>query len=236
MPLLSESSLSSDPSFFALSLAGYDILNELVHRISEPGPDGTIIVPIKKGIDEPMVPQVIGLEPYNNNSAYVVKIEPAMAADHLDSPDTMVDDAATASCDQESNMPDDSLVKLSTTEYGGLIFSDSKANILCANFYIKATSLKIEATVRVLPKQMLAKERFFVRVAFTTTHSSENSLLYNMRMTSAGSGSSNRATHSPNLKEVTAPGLVTVSPKFLYGLGWTYDTTMAVDIQAGTVF
>lgn len=35
---------------------------------------------------------------------------------------------------------------------GGLVYGNSKATVLCANCYIKVSSLKVEGTVRVLPK------------------------------------------------------------------------------------
>ena len=40
----------------------------------------------------------------------------------------------------------------STLTKGGLLYGDSKATVLCADCYVKVTSLKIEGTVRVLPK------------------------------------------------------------------------------------
>lgn len=82
---------------------------------------------------------------------------------------------------------------------------------------------------------MHVKEDFVVGAKFTVTQSSEASLLYNIRVNGAGSGSFNAAVSSFKLDSVTAPGVVTVSPKFLYGLGLTYDTSTAIDVQAGAV-
>jgi hypothetical protein len=82
---------------------------------------------------------------------------------------------------------------------------------------------------------MNVKENFVISASFTATQSSVSSLLYNIRVTSAGSGSFDRAISTFKLDSLTAPGVVTVSPKFLYGLGLTYDTAQAIDVQAGAV-
>ena len=82
---------------------------------------------------------------------------------------------------------------------------------------------------------MHVKENFVVSASFTATQSSVYSLLYNVRVNGAKSGSFERAISSFKLDSLTAPGVVTVSPKFMYGLGLTYDTAQSVDVQAGAV-
>jgi hypothetical protein len=74
-----------------------------------------------------------------------------------------------------------------------------------------------------------------VSAAFTVTQSSVSSVLYNIRVNGASSGSFDRALSTFKLDSVTAPGVVTISPKFMYGLGLTYETAQAIDVQAGGV-
>jgi hypothetical protein len=86
-----------------------------------------------------------------------------------------------------------------------------------------------------LIRQMNVKDNFVVSAAFTVTQSSVSSVLYNIRVNGASSGSFDRALSTFKLDSVTAPGVVTISPKFLYGLGLTFETAQSVDVQAGGV-
>lgn len=118
-PISDDSGASSTSSSFALSPSAQAILNELIEHLPPPGPDGTITIPIEKGSDDPVVPQVIGSEPFNPDPEYVAKLESQMAADYLDSPETLANEATSALSDEESNMPANSPVKLSTDGYSG---------------------------------------------------------------------------------------------------------------------
>ncbi|KAF2827829.1 hypothetical protein CC86DRAFT_404870 [Ophiobolus disseminans] len=355
---------SPNASAFSLSPAAQAILNDLSAGLPAPGRDGTITIPIKKGSDAPLVAQPVGIEPFNRDPVYQAKLENAMAADHLDSTETLVAGAVDALAEEgESNVPEDSPVKLANSDYAGTddavydsaplvsitttsgtskrdaparaasapapraamtssdiaqsparhslnkrdgwdtffdvmgddligeiceicgaisagkdlydamkcilgscpappqvtvnmlegtskqdfslsaamspkngeIFKDSIATVLCADCYIKVSSLRLEGLVRVLPKQMHVKENFVISASFTATQSSVTSLLYNIRTKGAGSGTFSQAFASWPLDSVTAPGVITIAPKFIWGMGLTYDTAQAVDVQAGAV-
>lgn len=357
-----ESIASSVSSSSSLSPSAQALVNELVARLPAPGPDGTITVPIKKGSTEPVVVSPPATEPFNTDPAYQNKLQDIMTADHLDTPETLVTDAANALGDDESNVTPDSPIKLGPSDYSGTddatydnaplvqvtgtsstpkrsiparaasapapraaigpvdgkqlatrnslakrdgwdtffevmgddligeicdicgaiaagkdlydglkclfgscpsppqvtitmlegkttqdlsfsstltqngkIYGDSKATVLCVNCYVKISSLKVEGTVRVLPKQMHVKENFVMGAKFTMTQTSEVSLLYNIRLNGAGSGSFDRAVSTYDYDSATVPGVVTVKPKFMYGLGLTYESAQAIDVQAGAV-
>lgn len=79
------------------------------------------------------------------------------------------------------------------------------------------------------------KENFVLGATFTITQTSEFSVLYNVKVKGAGSGSFDRAVSSYKYDTATVPGVVSITPKFLYGLGLTWDTEQAIDVQAGAV-
>lgn len=74
-----------------------------------------------------------------------------------------------------------------------------------------------------------------VSAQFTASQSSTASLLFNIRVNGPGAGTFDRVLSTFQLDSVTAPGVVTISPKFLYGVGMTYDTAQDIDVQAGAV-
>jgi hypothetical protein len=119
-PSLARNSASSISSSFSLSPSAQAILADLTTGLPAPGPDGTITVPIKKGNDRVAFVEPVGTEPYSTDPAYQAGLQNAMAADHLDSTDTLVADAADALADEtESNVAADSPVKLASSVYTG---------------------------------------------------------------------------------------------------------------------
>lgn len=56
-----------------------------------------------------------------------------------------------------------------------------------------------------------------------------------MRVKEAGKGSLDRAISSWKIDSLTVPSVFTISPVFLWGMGVTYDTEQAIDVQAGAV-
>ncbi|KAI8940076.1 hypothetical protein NX059_003795 [Plenodomus lindquistii] len=117
----------------------------------------------------------------------------------------------------------------------GLVFYDSKATVLCADCNINVSSFKIEGKVVIVAKQLNYPENMVVSAQFTATQSSTASLLFNVRVNGPGAGTFDRVLSTFKLDSITAPGVVTITPKFLYGVGLTYDTAQKIDVQAGAV-
>lgn len=129
---------------------------------------------------------------------------------------------------QEFNL-DSSLSK------GGKIFGDSKATVLCEQCFLKVSSFKIQGKVQVIAKQANYPENFVKSAFFTVSQNSVAGALFNIRINGAGSGNLDRALSTYVLDSLTVPSVFTISPRFIWGMGLTYSTEKAVDVQAGAV-
>ena len=70
---------------------------------------------------------------------------------------------------------------------------------------------------------------------FVLTQSLNAKTVYKIKIKEAGSGSFERLLDTKKVPSLSVPGVFTMSPRFLFSMGLTYDSTVAVDVQAGGV-
>jgi hypothetical protein len=110
----------SSTGTWALSPSAQAILDELSAGLPAPDADGTINIPIKKANDAILPVQPLTAEPYNEDPQYQAALQAVFAADLLDPPETLLNDAANALAEEaEPNVTADSPVQLVVSEYAG---------------------------------------------------------------------------------------------------------------------
>ncbi|USW58829.1 Putative PAN/Apple domain, PA14/GLEYA domain-containing protein [Septoria linicola] len=122
------------------------------------------------------------------------------------------------------------------TKFGpGAMYRDSKATIGVDKVGIDISDLTIEAKVKVTPKQANFKEDFVVSADVTVIQSAVTSALWDVQLKDTTSGGFDKALASVPAQSFSVPNVFTLSAKFIWGFGMTWDTTIPVDTKAGAI-
>lgn len=117
--LSDSSSTPSSTRTWALSPSTQAVLEDMSTGLPPAGEDGTINIPISKENDAIIPLQPLGSQPYNEDPQYQAALQAAFEQDAMDPPETLVSDAVNSLRDENSNVAEDSPIKLAVSEYSG---------------------------------------------------------------------------------------------------------------------